>query len=306
MHLDVESLRTFIAVLDAGGMTRAAERLGISQSAVSWKIKRLEQRVGRELLIRNGRALRPSRDGSELLRFARSIVETHDEAVARLSGTELTGRIRLGATEETSAHSLSPAIGRFTRIHPGLSIEIQVDSSQTLDRRVSAGELDLVLIQVQEEDCRPDDTIIWVDEQRWISSPVWTYDDGAVPLVSFGADGFYRPMALRTLADAGIDSWMAFSGGSTASVIAAVEAGVGVAAISGRSVSGDVIDWPRAEQLPELPPVFQVARLAPGEASTEVAELLADIEQELGDPTSIAEAALSAIIPGRHRDRAWG
>lgn len=293
MQLDVESLRTFIAVLDTGGMTRAAERLGSSQSAVSWKIKRLEQRVGRELLIRNGRALRPSRDGSELLRYARSIVETHDEAVARLSGAELTGRIRLGATEETSAHSLSPVIGRFTRIHPGLYIEIQVDSSNTLDRRAAAGELDLVLIQVEEEDCKPGDTVIWVDEQRWISSPVWTYAEGAVPLVSFGADGFYRPQARRLLRDAGIDSWMAFSGGSTASVIAAVEAGVGVAAISGRSVSGDVIDWPRAEQLPDLPPVFQVARLAPGETSNEVAELLADIEQALGDPASIAEAEAS-------------
>ncbi|MEL6983777.1 MAG: LysR family transcriptional regulator [Actinomycetota bacterium] len=290
MQLDVESLRAFIEVLDAGGMTRAAERLGISQSAVSWKIKRLEQRIGRELLIRNGRSLRASRDGTELLTYARTIVETHDEAVARLTGAELTGRIRLGATEETSAHSLSPAIGRFTRIHSGLYIEIQVDSSSTLDRRVRAGELDLVLLQVDEEDCRPDDTVIWVDEQRWISSPVWTYADGQVPLVSFGADGFYQPQARRLLEEAGIDSWIAFSGRSTASVIAAVEAGVGVAAISGRSVSGDVIDWPRAESLPDLPPVYQVARLAPGETSTEVAELLVDIVQALGDAGSLADA----------------
>jgi DNA-binding transcriptional LysR family regulator len=264
----------------------------MSQSAVSWKIKRLEQRIGRELLIRNGRSLRPSRDGTELLRYAQSIVETHDEAVARLTGAELTGRIRLGATEETSAHSLSPAIARFTRIHPGLYIEIQVDSSSTLDRRVKAGELDLVLLQVDEEDCRPDDTVIWVDEQRWISSPVWTYADGQVPLVSFGADGFYQPQARRLLQEAGIDSWNAFSGRSAASVIAAVEAGVGVAAISGRSVSGDVIDWPRAESLPDLPPVYQVARLAPGETSNEVAELLANIEQVLGDTGSVGETNL--------------
>lgn len=292
MQLDVESLRTFLAVLDSGGMTRAAERLGVSQSAVSWKIKRLEQRVGRELLIRHGRSLRPSRDGEELLRYARTIVETHDEAVARLSGAELTGRIRLGATEEISAHSLSPAIGRFNRIHPGLKIEIHVDSSRTLDDRVSAGELDLVLIQVALDDCGPTDTVIWADEQRWISSPVWTYPDGPVPLVTFGVDGFYRPHARRLLRRAGIESWVAFSGGSTASIIAAVEAGVGVAAISGRSVSGDVIDWPRADAMPDLPPVYQVARLAPGETSTEVAELLADIEQVLGDPGSVAELAV--------------
>ena len=81
MHLDVESLRTFAMVLETGGMTRAAEKLDLSQSAVSWKIKRLEERVGRDLLIREGRSLRPSRDGEELLGYARTIIDAHDEAV---------------------------------------------------------------------------------------------------------------------------------------------------------------------------------------------------------------------------------
>ena len=58
LHLDVESLRAYLAVLDTGGMTRAAERLGMTQSAVSWKIKRLEERLGRPLLIRDGHAVR--------------------------------------------------------------------------------------------------------------------------------------------------------------------------------------------------------------------------------------------------------
>lgn len=287
MQLDVESLRTFLVVLDAGGMTRAAERLGLSQSAVSWKIKRLEERIGRPLLVRNGRTLRASRDGEELVGYARSIVETHDEAVARLSGSELTGRIRLGATEEVSAHHIGPVIGRFNRVHPALTIQIQVDTSSNLEAHLATGRLDVILIQVQGEDRRPGDTVLWADEQRWISSPEWTYDVGPVPLVTFGADGFYHARAKPVLDRAGIASSVVFSGPSTASVIAAIEAGVGVAAISSRSVSGEVIDWPRGRELP-LPPVFQVARLAPGERSHEVAELVADIERELGDPASLA------------------
>lgn len=287
MQLDVESLRTFLAVLDTGGMTRAAERLGISQSAVSWKVKRLEERIGRPLLIRNGRSLRPSRDGDELLRYARTIVDTHDEAVARLTGSELTGRIRLGATEEVSARHLGPVIGRFNRIHPGLTIEVHVDTSSNLDAGLAGGLLDVILIQVEAEDRLPTDQALWAGEQRWISSPVWTYDEGPVPLVTFGADGFYHPRAQRVLEGAGIESSVVFSGPSTASVIAAVEAGLGVAAISSRSVSGDVIDWPRGGSL-NLPPVCQVARLAPGEGTTEVTELVADIERVLGDPGSLA------------------
>ena len=99
MQLDTESLRTFATVLDTGGMTSAAQQLNLSQSAVSWKIKRLEERVGRDLLVRDGRSLRPSRDGQELLVYARAIIDLHDEAVARLSSSELTGRLRLGATD---------------------------------------------------------------------------------------------------------------------------------------------------------------------------------------------------------------
>ena len=112
VQLDVESLRTLIAVLDWGSMTRAAQQLGMSQSAVSWKIKRLEQRVGRPLLIRDGHDLRPTRDGSALLDDARSIVEIHDRAVQRLSSPEFTGRIRVGLTSLMGNKALSCRDGR--------------------------------------------------------------------------------------------------------------------------------------------------------------------------------------------------
>ena len=133
MQLDVESLRTFTTVLDLGGMTRAAEALDISQSAVSWKIKRLEEKVGRDLLIRDGRTLRPSRDGRELLDYARTIVATHDEAVSRLESSELTGTVKLGTTEEISAARMCDVLARFNRIHPGAMIEFVVDGSSRLD-----------------------------------------------------------------------------------------------------------------------------------------------------------------------------
>jgi DNA-binding transcriptional LysR family regulator len=281
MQLDVESLRAFATVLDAGGMTRAAERLDMSQSAVSWKIKRLEERVGRDLLIRDGRTLRPSRDGEELLRYARSLIETHDEAVARLTGSDLTGRIRLGATEEVGAHHLGPVVGRFNRIHPALTIEIRIDTSNSLLADVGEGRLDLVLVQIDAGDRQPDDTVLWLDELGWISSPEWTYLEGPVPVVSFGDDCFYRPRASRALAEAGVPHSFPFSGASTASVIAGVEAGFGVAVMSRRSIGGDVIEWPRAAQLPPLPPVYQVVRLAPGPVAPEVAQLVADLERVL-------------------------
>ena len=81
LRLDVESLRTFRAVVDCGSVTQAASQLNLTQSAVSWKMKRLEERLGSPLLVRDGRELSLTELGSELLIHAEQIVGAHDDAV---------------------------------------------------------------------------------------------------------------------------------------------------------------------------------------------------------------------------------
>ena len=103
MHLDIESLRVLLAVLDHGGMTRAAERLNLGQSAVSRKIQRLEQRVGTPLLIRDGHELRPTREGRALLPDARRMVDLHDRSVARLRTSDVTGTVKLSSNGEVNS-----------------------------------------------------------------------------------------------------------------------------------------------------------------------------------------------------------
>ncbi len=289
MQLDVESLRAFITVLNLGGMTAAADELGISQSAVSWKIKRLEERVGRDLLMRDGRRLSPSRDGRELLDYAQTIVATHDAAVTRLSATGLEGTVKLGSTEEASALCTGAVCGRFSRIHPNVDLDFHVDRSSRLASMIAANQLDVAVLQLRTHDARARDTVLWHDTLMWVSSPDWTYDEGTVPLITFGEDGFYRPIAEAALRDADIPHRVAFSGPSTASVLSAVSAGTGVALLSSRSVAGDVIQWPRGNTVEHEQPVVNVARAARGAASEVAAELLADIRAELGEVP--AEAA---------------
>ncbi len=283
MQLDIESLRTFATVLDLGGMTRAAEALDVSQSAVSWKIKRLEEKVGRDLLIREGRKLRPSRDGRELLEYARTIIGAHDEAVNRLESSELSGTVRLGATEELSAARMCDVLARFNRIHPAARIEFVVESSSPLDAMLNRGELDVAVIQVLPDACRPTDTVLWEDTLVWMCAPDWLYETGDVPLITFGDNGFYRPLAQGVLANAGIKSWVSFSGPSIASVIGAAEAGLGVAVLAASSFESELIEWPRAAELPVLPRSFQIARSSPGDSSPVATELITEIVNELGD-----------------------
>ena len=281
MHFDIESLRTLLTVIDAGGMTRAAERLGVSQSAVSWKIKRLEERVGRDLLVREGRSLRPSRDGRQLLEYAAEIVALHDEAIARLSSSELTGKVRFGSTEEGSEFCMRAVLARFNRVHPGAAIEFIVDRGLVLDAMVAAGDLDVAVLQVSDDELRRNDTRLWEDDLVWVSAADWTYDEGEVPLITFGENGFYRPIAEAALSAAGVPYRIAFSGPSTASVLSAVEFGLGVGVISRRWVNDRVVEWPRAAQLRPLPLGITVARSSPGEPSAIASELIGDIESEL-------------------------
>jgi len=288
LQLDVESLRTYLTVLDTGGMTRAAERLNLTQSAVSWKIKRLEERVGRPLLIRDGHDVRPTRDGRALLDDARTIVELHDGAVWRLRSPELSGKIKLGSNEEIDAIDIAALLGRFKRSHPNATIEFVIDHTERLATLVDTGQIDVALMQVTDRQLRDDDTLLWTDDLHWVTSAEWTYDEGTVPLVTFGDLCFYRTLSEPILEAAHIDFTHAFSGSATRGVLAAIQAGLGVGVLSAWYLNDDIIDWPRGATLPPLPRVHQVARTVPGE-SAEAAHALVDvIAEQLVEPSVLS------------------
>lgn len=288
MQLDIESIRTFLAVLDHGGMTRAAEHLDMSQSAVSWKIKRLEAKVGKPLLVREGHAIRPSFDGRNLMEDARMMVELHDRAVSRLQSADLTGVVRIGSNEGLDPSQMASVLGRFQRDHPRSTIEFIIDRTGELMRSVDEGAIDIALIQVDPSSRRPDDISLGDEGLVWASGRTTTFDEGVVPLVTFGENCFYRPLSEPRLTEASIDYTVAISVQSSLGVRAAVEAGLGVGVLGRRYVHGDVIEWPRSATLPELPAVEQVARLAPGPCSPTINALLETIIEEVSTDTLVS------------------
>src|SRR5690242_4658299 len=131
-RLDIDSLRALCAIEDHGGVTRAAAFLGLSQSAVSHKVKRLETSLETELLSRRPGAALFTDAGQDLLIYAKRILDIHDEALLSLSKTPLQGKISLGMTEDMTCGDLSRILGRFTRLHPAVSVRMQVHMSLTL------------------------------------------------------------------------------------------------------------------------------------------------------------------------------
>ena len=280
MQLDIESLRVFLAVLDHGGMTKASQRLNLGQSAVSRKVQRLEDRVGRPLLIRDGHTLRPTRDGRALIDDARQMVELHDRSVARLESSDLCGTIKLCCNGEIDAAQIAELLGTFKRRHPGATVEFTLDHSGSLVEWVDSGEIDLAVFEVRATQKRPTDIELWTDDLVWVASASSCFD-GVVPMIDFGVHCYYNEFTHQGLIDAGIDFRVVFSAASSLDVRAAVQAGIGVAAMSSRYLGDDVVEWHPPKPVAPLPKMTQIIRSVPGERPDAVAALITTIQSEL-------------------------
>lgn len=264
MRLDTESLRALKLVSEVGNVTEVAQRLSLTQSAVSWKLRRLEERVGCPLLVREGRALRLTRHGQELLAYAERIIATHDAAVRRFRGSGLSGSIRLGTTDDLVTRQVAELAGRFSRAHPGVCLQIRVLSSLTLSYAFDAGELDLVVMPVERHEVRPGDRVLWQEPLQFAQSVEMVFEDRRpLPLITFGPGCFYGRIATALLDEFGIDHEPVLQSASIAGVCAAVSAGFGVALVNRSFMRADQRIWTAPPTLPEPPPVHYVLRAGP-------------------------------------------
>ncbi len=263
MRLDTESLRALKLVAEVGAVTGAAERLSLTQSAVSWKLRRLEERVGHTLLRREGRSLRPTRHGRELIEFADRILSAHDAAVHRFRGTALRGSIRLGATDDVAVTRVAGIAGRFRWAHPAIRLHVRVESSLKVAGWVDAGEVDLAVMPVESHEVRADDFVLWTDELRFVQAGDSEFDTtDPLPLVTFGPQCFYGRVAGALLDAAGIAYEEVLESASIAGVRAAVSAGFGVALMNRGFMAEGQCTWTGAPAVATPPDVHYVLRAA--------------------------------------------
>lgn len=275
MKLDVESLRALQAVVDTGTFTAAAARLGLTQSAVSWKIKRLEERVGLDLVTR-GTEVEPTPDGSDLLVYASQMVELHDEAVERLNRSDLTGVIRLGCNEDLRGGDLADVLARFARQYPQVRLDVRVQLSGTVCEWLDDGQVDVAVVQILADDVRPDDVVLWRDRLRWVHGAGHRFEPdtepGEVPIVSFGPGLIYHDTMVDALTGGGLRPRVVLECPMLSGVRAAVEAGLGVAALHSANHGDELVPWTGGERF-ELPELCEVIRVG-GDGQPEALEAL--------------------------------
>ncbi len=276
VRLDIESLRTFRTVVESGSITQAAAQLNLTQSAVSWKMKRLEERLGSPLLVRDGRQMTLTELGDELLGHAEHIVTAHDDAVDSLQRSQLEGTVHLGINDELQADDVAALLARFRRRHPLVRLHVRMGLSGPIAQLVRGGDLDLALIQVLEPAAR--DRVLWTEELVWIASPTYPPDPGEpIPLVTFGPNSNYRNLMIDALRAAEIDHYVAFESESSSSVRSAVAAGFGVALINARGVTDECQRWEPPGSGIELPAASFIVRVNSRSRTTAVRTLVDDI-----------------------------
>jgi DNA-binding transcriptional LysR family regulator len=144
--MDIELYRTFLAISDAGSFTAAARQVGRTQSAVSQQVKRLEETLGQPLFERLSGAVDLTEYGKSLLGFARTITDTHSEAMAAFRRTNYEGLVVIGVADAYVNRILKDLAREFMRLYPEATLSIVVDGSLGLSRRIADGSVDLAFV----------------------------------------------------------------------------------------------------------------------------------------------------------------
>src|SRR5215510_6501526 len=226
--LDLELLRSFVSVVDAGGFTRAGERVHRTQSTVSQQIKRLEEDLGQLLLHRNGKEVTPTEAGERLLSYARRLLSLAEEARDVLARPSSEGAIRLGIPEDFAAYRLAKLLASCTRARPGLRLDVRADQSLDLKRDLERGDIDLALLK--RDAGEKGGIAVWPERVHWVTSKANPIDTKAssVPLVFFPTGCLYRTRAIHAIEAAGRNWHMAYTSSSLSGIQAAVAAGLGL------------------------------------------------------------------------------
>jgi len=270
--IDTELLRSFVAIADHGGFTRAAEAVNRTQSAVSMQMKRLEEDVlQRPLFERSGRQVRLTAEGQVLLGYARRILKLHGEVITTLRQPHMVGAVRIGTPDDYVMRFLPGILARFAQAYPLVQVEVHCEpSGQLLGRK----DLDLTIVT------REPGTEIGqqLRQERFVWAEAAGFDlhqQRPIPLAMFNSGCFCRAWVCNALEAAEIDYRIAYTSPSLSAIMALVGAGLAVTAQLQSLIPTDLRILGEAEGLPPLP-LSSIVLLRNAQTQSPVTEALAE------------------------------
>lgn len=252
--LDLDLLKTLVAIAETGNFSAAAEAVHRTPSAVSMQVKKMEDILGRPVFTRDSRSVDLTPDGAFLLEHARRMLALNRDAVARFVMPDVQGVVSLGAPDDASERFLVDVLRRFNESHPLVTVNVVVERTAKMVDLVRRGQLDLTLITCEAAMHEDSVELLYREQLVWAACkggvaaeqsplPISVWDEGCA----------WRRAAEKALDEAEIPWRLAFQSGHISGQRVAVLADLAVAPIPISSVVGDIIEAPKHFGLPELP-----------------------------------------------------
>lgn len=271
-NIDSELLRTFVAIADYGGFTRAAEMINRTQSAVSMQMKRLEEDVLRKPLFnREGRQVSLTAEGQILLGYARRILKLHSEVLTTLREPHMVGTVRIGTPDDYVMRFMQRILVHFAQSYPLVQVEMHCEPSFALLQRK---DLDLTIVTrepgTEIGQLLRKESLVWAqarDSHLHTQSPL--------PLAMFNSQCFCRAWACNALDAMGRDYRIAYTSPSLSAIMAAVSAGLAITAQLRSLITSDLAIVGEEEGLPAMP-MASIVLLRRDKGRSQVIDTLAD------------------------------
>lgn len=278
--LDSQQLRAFVSVADHASVTRAAEAMHLTQSAVSAQIRRLEEQLGCRVFDRTTRSLQLTAQGSVLLSYARSILSLQQQAVSRLAAPRhAPTTLRLGCSEGFPSEWLFAALANFRQRRPDVHVEVTCGISTLLARQVLQRSLDLMVGTVC--DAGHDTETLWMEPLVWaFSEKALLNADAPAPLAFLSEPCPFREAALASLAGHGSSWQIVLTAQSSGALVAAATAGLAITVLTPSGMPPRLRSIAPGGFLPALPPARFVIQCSGNSAASGPLSALVDEVRE--------------------------
>ena len=251
-NLPTDLLRTFVTLADVRSFTLAGKLLGRTQPAISLQIRRLEELLECELLSTEGRANVLTPQGEEFVRFARQMLCLNDEIVTRIRKLPSDGRLRVGLPVDYAVAFFQRQLTEFAHQHPEVELEIVCDLSGVLLHKLDDGALDVV-IAMHDGQAPANLAFAWAERPVWVAASGTTLHRATpLRLVTHNDGCQYRMRMQRALDNVGRPWRIAYSSPGISGLQSAVLAGLGVSALTRRTLLPGMVDLTENGQLPPL------------------------------------------------------
>lgn len=274
--LDLDVLRTFVAIAETGNFSTAAEVVFRTPSAVSMQVKKLEEQLGTVLFLRDARSVSLTEGGETLLGYARRMITLSNEAVSRFIMPDMRGVVRLGAPEDIGERLLPAVLKRFADTHPGIMVDVTIDMSSKLVGRIEEQRLDLALINCSKASHQDKGELVLRDKLVWVGAKSGTAHLKDPLPISIWEDGcIWRAEALQALEKQRRAYRIAYLSGHTMAQRAAVISDLAIAPLPRSNVTDDMKALSEKDGLPELG-VFDIRLLTANARTSGPAAAVAD------------------------------